>query len=429
MKHKVTEVKLPNGSKGLFIDVPGASVMGYEVNFRAGEYLVPREKWEVPHLMEHIVLGANETYRKSRLFQAEFEKNGAYINAHTNPISIGYEAECADFEWQRILQMLMLSISKPLFLTEEYKAEYGNIKDELIARSNNHFRTLFLHMNESQGLLSMPDRERLKQMKNVRRADIVEHYKRTHTAKNMRFIVAGNLAGRQLELKKLLDQVRLPKNSQRFDLPDEMPVNLTKPVFITRASVRNVYFIINTFALKRFSDPDMDALELVNTMLTATLHSRILGEARERGLVYSMDSGVEVSKTHTGWWFGAQVMVKNVTPLFEITIRELERVKAGDISKKDLDAAKQFLLGRHQRGGQTVGGTIAGYSGRYFFDEAINRYDAIPERIKAVTTERIKKVSRRMFSEKIGGLGVLSTNVKKRELADELNQQIQPLWS
>ena len=429
MKHTVKAIVLSNGARGLLINVPGATVVDYELNFRAGEYLVPREKWEVPHLMEHVILGANERYKKARLFQAEFEKNGAYTNAHTSVISVGYEAECADFEWDRILQRLLLSVSKPLFLREEFKAEYGNIKDELQARSNNHFRTLAITMNEAQGLLAMTDRERLKQMKNVRRADLIEHYKRTHTTRNMRCIIAGSLQGREAKIRKLLENVKLPQGAERFNLPNELPQNLEKPSFVARASVKNVYFGINTFALKRFSNPDMDALEMVNTMLTATLHSRILGEARERGLVYSMDSGLDVARSHTGWWFGAQVMVKNAPALFEITVRELTRVRAGDISAKDLEAAKQYLLGRHQRSGQTVAGTLAGYGGRYFFDDVINNYHAIPERIKAVSRERITKVSKRLFSDKIGGLGVLSTNPRRRELADQLNEQIRPLWS
>ena len=103
MKHVVTELKLRNGAKGLLIHIPDASVMSFEFNFRAGEYLVNPEKWETPHLMEHMLLGANERYPKSRLFQAEIEKNGAYSNASTSVYEISYEAECADFEWERIL--------------------------------------------------------------------------------------------------------------------------------------------------------------------------------------------------------------------------------------------------------------------------------------------------------------------------------------
>ena len=77
--------------------------MTFTINFRAGEYLVDRIKWETPHIMEHLLLGANKRIPKARAFQAEFEKNGAYSNASTGIYEIAYESECADFEWRRIL--------------------------------------------------------------------------------------------------------------------------------------------------------------------------------------------------------------------------------------------------------------------------------------------------------------------------------------
>lgn len=429
MTHAATEIELANGAKGLLIDVPGATVMDFEFNFRAGEYLVDRTKWEVPHLMEHVLLGANEFIPKARLFQAEFEKNGAANNASTGFYYITYEAECADFEWQRILELMLVAISKPLFLREEFLAEYGNVKDELVSRSNNHFRTLSLTAREAHGLLAMTDRERLKMMKNVRRKDLQEHYARTHTTSNMRFVVAGNLKGRAASIKRMLEGIALPKGRSQFDLPIERPQNLDQPVFVARPSVKNVYFDLDTFAMHRFNDPEMDALELVNGMLTATLYSRILGEARERGLVYNMGSGVEVMRNATEWWFSAQVLPRNAPALFDIIVCELGRVRAGDISDKDLDAAKQYWLGRHQRSAQTVGGTMAGYTGRYYFDGILNDYNAIPERIKAVTKSNIVDATNRMFSDKIGGLAVLGGGGRSRELTEKLNEQIRPLWS
>jgi predicted Zn-dependent peptidase len=429
MKHTVTEVELNNGAKGLLVNVPGATVMDFEFNFRAGEYLVDRSKWEVPHLMEHVLLGANKFIPKARLFQAEFEKNGAGNNASTGLYHITYEAECADFEWQRILELMVTAISQPLFLADEFKAEYGNVKDELTARSNNHFRTLSLTLREAHGLLAMTDRERLKQIKNVKRKDLVEHYQKTHILKNLRFVIAGNLAGRTAPIKKMLENFSLTKGRSFLDLPSEKPINLDKPIFVSRPSVKNVYFELETFALKRFEDEDMDALELVNGMLTATLYSRILGEARERGLVYSMGSGIDIMKSVTGWWFSAQVINKNAPALFEIILREVQRVKQGDISREDLESAKQYWLGRHQRSAQTVAGTMAGYTGRYYFDEIVNDYEAIPQRINAVTASRIQEASQRMFSDNIGGLGVLGGGARSRELAHELCEQVQPLWN
>jgi predicted Zn-dependent peptidase len=103
-------------------------------------------------------------------------------------------------------------------------------------------------------------------------------------------------------------------------------------------------------------------------------------------------------------------------------------VRQGEISAEDLEAAKQYWLGRHQRSAQTVAGTMAGYTGRYYFDGVVNDYEAIPERIKAVTVENICHSADRMFSDKIGGLGVLGGASRSRELAEQLNEQVQALW-
>jgi len=427
MKHVVTEVKLKNGARGLLIHIPDASVMSVEFNFRAGEYLVDAEKWETPHLMEHILLGANQLHPKARLFQAEIEKNGAYSNASTSVYDINYEAECADFEWERIIDLMLLAIAKPLFLEEEFDAEFGNVREELTARSNNHFRHLSLALREHYGFMAKTDQERLKLMDNVRLEDVRRHYESTHTTKNMRFVVAGKLTpSRRESLIAMLEQVPLPKGDSRIALPDERPIMRPEPVYIKNETVKNAYFYMDSFMDRRMSDAESDALGLVNTMLTETLYSKILGTARERGLVYGMSSGFGQTKLSSNWWFGAQVSRKNAPELFDIMVYELQNVFNGEMAEADIEAAKAYSLGRFQRSAQTVGGTAAGYSGRYFFDEEIDDYYQVPERIAKVTKEGIVAISRDLFAEKIWGLGILSN--AEKQFATDLQSKVAPLW-
>src|SRR3989344_4127603 len=365
MKHTVHELKLSNGARGLLINVPDASVMTFEFNFRAGEYLVAHNKWETPHLMEHLLLGANKLIPKSRAFQAEFEKNGAYCNASTSSYDITYEAECADFEWDRVLDLMITAITQPLFLQEEFDAEFGNVREELAARSNNHFRHLSLALRKEYGFVVATDQERLKLIDNVKLADIRRHYKNTHTTSNLRFIIAGNLdVKRRKSVRGLLEKLSLPTGPGREELPDETPHMLAEPLLINNKTVDNLYFYLDTFMLRRMRDPEADALNLINTMLTETLYSRILGTARERGLVYSMGSGYGQTRDTSNWWFGAQVTPSNIHALFDIMVNELKNISRGKLGEDDVQADKQYLIGRYQRSGQTVGGTMAGYSYR-----------------------------------------------------------------
>ena len=428
MKHTVSEVELKNGAKGLLVHIPSASVMTFDVNFRAGEYLVEADKWEVPHLMEHVLLGANELIPRARDFQAELEKNGAYSNATTGVYDITYEAECADFEWDRVLGLLLVAITKPLFLKEEFAAEFGNVQEEMAARSNNHFRRLSLEMRKAFGLIAKTDAERLELMDNVRVDDVREHYARTHHSQNMRFVIAGNLTpARRETITKLLEGIDLPGGGRRFALPHERPHRLNVPVYVANDTVENLYFYIDTFKRARLLDPEMDALNLVNTMLTETLYSKILGTARERGLVYGMNSGLSQTRDASNWWFGAQVSDKNATPLLQIIVEELTKMLSGDIEKDEIEATRQYALGRFQRSAQTVGGTAGGYAGRYFFDEVIDNYYQVPQRIRAVTKQQIIDVAEAMFAENVWGFGVLGNCGE--DFTAELRSQLEPLWN
>jgi predicted Zn-dependent peptidase len=183
---------------------------------------------------------------------------------------------------------------------------------------------------------------------------------------------------------------------------------------------------MDTFHLQKLDEPEWDAGQLINTMLTETLYSRILGSAREKGLVYSMSSGFNQLTTNVSWWFGAQVMPGNAKALFEIIVRELNSVRDGDVVEADIEAAKQYMLGRYQRSGQTVSGTAAGYTNRYYFEDEIDDYYALPERIKAVTKSRIIKTTEAMFSDNTWALGFLGSS--GRPLADELHTQLSELW-
>lgn len=425
MKHIVEEITLANGARGLLVHLPDATVMDVYLNFRAGEYLVDPLKWETPHLMEHVLLGANDIYPRAREFQAIVEQNGAYSNASTDVYDIIYETECADFEWERIFKLLILAIEHPLFLQEEFDAEFGNVREELSARANNHYRQLGANTRKAYGLVSETDRQRLELMGNVKLEDVREHYRRTHTTDNMRFVVAGDIGKRKNTIVHMLEDIELPRG-ERFAMPDEVVKPPKKPVCIPNSTVDTAYFYIDTFMNRRLEESEADALGLVNAILTETLYSKILGTARERGLVYGMNSGFQQIKLSSNLWFGSQVSVTNASALFDIVTEQLGNLFRGELAEADIAAAQAYALGRYQRSAQTVAATAGGYTNRYFFDDYIDDFYEVPERIKAVTKQSIVDVTRAMFADNVGGLGVYG-NVDSK-LAGQLNNQIAALW-
>jgi predicted Zn-dependent peptidase len=430
LAHSIEEVRLKNGAKGLLIDIPGASVMSFRINFRAGDiYTASSDKWETAHIMEHLSLGANKKFKSAREYQADLEKNGAYSNASTGQTDMTYEAECADFEWDTFFELFVLGISKPLFLESEFKAECGNVHEELVGRGNNHSSRLGLEMAKAYGLNMKTFQERVELMGNVTIEDIKEHYNKTHFTENMRFIVAGSMKGRKSKLKATLEAMTLPKSNitHRFEIPVEQPKGFESSLFVENKSVPNAYFYIDTYSLGELELDEMYALSLLGTVLTDTYYSKILGEAREKGLIYYLSSNYYRTKGHSSWWFGSQISEKQLAPFLEIFVREIDKAKKGKIADTDIAAAKMNQLGGFQRDAQTVNALVNGYGGMYFYNEMVNDYYTnFSNKLKRITAEDMTVMANKMFADNVWGLGFLGTISEKAR--SDAHAQISSLW-
>ncbi len=395
MKHTVNELTLKNGLKTLVLQVPDAPVIACEISFRAGEFLLTRNKWETAHIMEHMMLGANDDFATSREFQATLEKNGAYSNASTSVYDITYEIESAHFDTERVLDLLIGAMQKPIFKANEFKAEFGNVAEELEGRSNNHFRTLNIAIRAAQGLYSVSDTERVGLMQHVSKDDVRAHYSATHSIDNARCIIAGNVTKHHLNV---LAKLKFDCDIKHIDMPVEIPKQANAPLVITKKDVPNYYFYIDMYANKRLSQRERDALGVLSTLLTETLHSLLFGAAREKGLVYAMGSGQQHIKSYSSFWLGAQVSKKNAVELFNLIADMVGHITKNGVTAKDLQAAKLYMLGNHERSAQTVRSLLSRYSAPYFRDDVIANELGYDQRILEVTNDDIKNALKTVLS-------------------------------
>ena len=388
MNHTVEEVKLKNGAKGLLINIPGATVMSMQFQFRAGSrYAKSKDIEQVAHIMEHMAFGANAKFKSEHDFESEFTKNGAYHNAYTSDLSMVYEADCADFEWDRILELQKVSICQPKFNETEMEAEKGNVRGELTNYLNDHHRILWPRVQQLLGEDVLTYRQAIATIGNVTLADIREHHRRTHTTANMRFVIAGKLRGRKSEILRQLNDFNLP-GGERFEVPrDEL--SSARPTVIRRKDATNLTFGLTLSVPRELDDEELDAMHNLNHILTGTTHSRIFGQARSKGLAYSVGSYTGAGFYDSAWDISGQVNHDTAPELFEIIAKEIQAVLDGKITDAEIDAAKSFGLGRYQMGAQTVSQISGFYTNRYFADDFIKDYTKVPDLIRRVTREKI----------------------------------------
>ncbi len=425
MKHTVEEVKLKNGARGLLIDIPGATVMSFQFEFRAGNrYVADKDIYETAHLMEHMAFGANAEYKNEHAYEAEFTKNGAYHNAWTSDQAMCYVADCADFEWDRILNLQRVAITQPKFNQNELRAEKGNVKSELTGYLNNHNRVLWPKIQQLLGEDIYTYWQRLQTINNVKLKDIVEHHARTHTSDNLRFVIAGKLKGRKKTILDNLERWELPRG-ERFAIPHD-DLTSAGPALIRRKEASNLTFGWSLILPRALTDEEDDAMSCLNHLLTGTMHSRIYGAARKKGLAYGVFSDLSVGIHDSSWDFGGQVNLETAEGLFEIIVREIKAVSEGRITQEELEAAKSYALGRHQMGAQTVSQISGFYSGRYFSDDFVRTYDKAPDEIRGIKLERMIATAREFLAHNTWVLAGVSCG-EKEELV-RLNEKLSSLF-
>lgn len=421
MKHSVEEVRLRNGARGLFINIPYASVMSTRIQFRAGMmYAKNKDVYEIPHVVEHLAFGANAKYKDEQAFEAEFTKNGAYHNAWTSDISVCYETECADFEWERIMDLQQVSICEPRFNEEELKSEKANVRSELTGYMNDYYRLLWPRVQQAVGedILDLP--ERLKTIPNIELKDIREHYRRTHTAQNMRFIIAGKMRGRRRKLIRMLENWNL-KEGREFEIP-QTELHSSEAVSIRRKDASNITFGFSMVTPRHLESDEVFAMNCLNHILNGTTNSKIFGAARKRGLVYGMGSSVAANAMSSYWDFDGEVNIENAEELFDLIQAELTKALNGEIMDKDFLAAKSYAMGRFQMGAQTPAQIADYYAEGYFTNGTVQHYDSMPSLIKSIDKFKMIELAREFAGSGIKGFASVSS--VEKALINELDNRL-----
>ena len=426
MEYTATELILKGGARGLVVNIPTATVMSTQFHFRAGSRFVDdyKNKWETAHIMEHMAFGANGSFNSAHDFDQSFAKNGAYYNAYTSDTAMCYIAECADFEWDRILDLQRLAICEPKFKRDEFEAEYGNVRSELTGFLSQPNRVLWPKMSQEIGEDTVTYGERLEIMHNIKPSDVRNHYASTHTRGNMRFVIAGNFEGRMTRLREILDSFDLP-DGDRLPIPvDEL--HSFEPFAIRRKDVPNITFGWTMNVPRRLSDEETEAMGMLDHILNGTMHSRILGEARRRGLLYNTWSDTTAYEHNSSWDFGAEASEDKIEAVFDIFVCEINRIKSGDISDEEIESAKLYALGRHQMNIQTVGQMNSWLADRYFMDGRIEDFNVEPEKIRAVTRERIVAAAMEFVNTNCWGVGIYGNTNKA--MSEKLHEKLEEVY-
>ncbi len=412
IKHTVRELVLKNGARGLLIDVPGTTVASFSFCFRAGnDYVDKPERQQTAHVMEHMAFGTNKVFDNPEAFSQEITKNGARYNAITWDRDMGYYVDSALMEWERILDVLKMTIVEPTYKEKILDAEKGNVREELTGDLNNYGRMINQRVYRALGEELALDSKKLETVDAITTGDIRRHHKATHTTENLRFIIAGDLGGNRDKIIAKLEAWKLPRGKR---LPVKMShYHEAPPVTIVRKDMSSVRFLLTLALNRELTSSEQDTMGALNHILNGTFHSRIWGKARSLGLCYGMGSHTSSDVSGVSSWdFYGQISLANSSALFDLIATQLSKIAKGDLKDTELEVAKQYALGGFEMRGQTVASLANWYGDEYFEKDFIDDINNSPKYIKHTKLSQIEALAKEFIESGIWTLGLIG-NVTK----------------
>ena len=404
-----TEISASNGPKALLIDIPDCPAMKLELSFRAGEAFCPPEKPELAHFLEHLVAMSNQRYRSQREFEQAVRLNGGWTNAWTEKFNLWYDFNAPDDDWQRMLNLLLLTASQPLFSPIEFETEKEVVRQELEEYRDGRWKLLYGDVEQATGFASARLGHRIDCLADTSLEDAKAHYKKTHSADNCRLIVAGHLPSeRQQLIKRRLEDLNLPAGNQigRFGLPAER-LSGAGLVYLPDDSARTVYldlFFVNDRPLTDLAE--FDNLEILWALLAGEFDSRIHGQARDRGLIYLIEGEFGSTGASSYGHFCCQASPDNLDSLVDLIQTEIDRLLAADLPAGEVDSTKARLIGGFSLDHLTPASWNAYYRGYYLDYDRIAPVD-YSARLARVDRESILSLAGQIFGPADWTLGLL----------------------
>jgi predicted Zn-dependent peptidase len=160
-----------------------------------------------------------------------------------------------------------------------------------------------------------------------------------------------------------------------------------------------VHLVIGGRGLDR-TDPEREALDVVNHVLGGGLSSRLFEEIREkRGLVYSVFSGLACYSDTGSWSISTSTQPRHADEVAGLVTAELRRLLTDGITDEELEIARGYLTGAYELGLEDTGSRMARNGGLLSTRGEIVPVAEQVQRWLAVDQAAVRHVIDRVFTD------------------------------
>lgn len=361
----------------------------------------PEAKPGVYSLMARLLLQGTKNYNSEELAN-EFEKYAIDFSSELFPNYLRLKFVCLNEDFSKAVELMDEVIKNSTF--EEFEKERLKLKCEIPAELDSprataldaYARTIFEGHYYGNSLTKI-----LENIDTITKEDVVEAYNYILSDSKKALAIVG-----ALDKDEVLPQIeetigKLPESTDnnfnivKPDLKDSKVVENIRPDL-------NQAHIIKGWLVPTFGEEDYFCLVLLNIILGACgLSSRLFLELRDKkGLAYVVRSSYETYKLAGNFMIYIATEPGNIEVSLKGFDEEIEKIKTVLVSEKELDDAKNNLIGKYAFLDETNLQQACGFAKYNVLGLGFEYGEKLKQIIKTVTPEQILKCAQKCFNDK-----------------------------
>lgn len=399
MQHQVHHEILPNGISLIVVPIAGTATVTSMVFMGVGSRYESDAQRGLAHFTEHMVFKGGRKYTTAQMVAETLDGVGGEFNAFTSQELTAFFTKTDAQHMELGLDVLSDMVLHATFPADELEKEKGVIVEEINLYEDMPMRkvgpVLMGHLFGDTPL-GRPILGTKESVTSFTQADFLAYREQFYMGTRCTISMAGAVTPE--DARRLVEQYfgELPKGDGYEPVPASIVAG--QRVKLDERSSEQTHLIITATTFPYGDDPRHPALRVLNTILGATMSSRLFVSVRERqGLCYYVRSGTDSYRDAGFIYAAAGVDNARFPQAVTAIVNEFRRLREEPVSEEELERAKQHLLGKSA---MTFEGSdeVAEYYGIQDLEEKSQEtVAAFMEKVKLVTVADIKQLAETVF--------------------------------
>jgi zinc protease len=396
----VKRLRLKNGLPVILAESHKLPLVSVDLILKTGSSANPKDKAGLAALTASMLDEGTKT-RTAPQIANEVAQLGASLTTHATWDATAVSLSVLAENLERALPLWADVLLNPAFTQDDFQRVADNLVSSLAQRKD--YPPVVAGQVYARALwgdahpFGWPDTGTQASIKKLAPADVKRFYDTYYAPNNAVLVVAGDITEKQLHAKlepllaawkaKKIPPLRLPK----AEAPGKPRIVLVDKPNAPQSSIR-----IGLPGIER-KNPDYYRALVTNQILGGGFKRLAMNLRETKGWTYGVGSQFEIRRAPGPWTVSGEFVAAHTSDAVEEILKEIEKLRAEDVSDKELAETKDEIIGAFPARFATAGQLASQMTALAVYDLPPTELDGFVAKIGAVNKEQVRQMARKYF--------------------------------